>query len=142
MNGRISAGTLLILTSLEEEYSTIRVAKKKTLISCAVTAQLICVFVFAYANCWLSHAQAQFLYASVSSGGSVSKEENDIMMSIFKIVSEGSDSVLEQFYDEDNPSTQNWKLDIFQIGINEYMRIVSCKTIVKLNLGSVLSNYS
>ena len=30
-------------------------AKTKALI----TAQLICVFVFAYANCWLSHAQAQ-----------------------------------------------------------------------------------
>ena len=29
------------------------------MISCAVTAQLICVFVFAYANCWFSHAQAQ-----------------------------------------------------------------------------------
>ena len=33
-------------------------AKTKALISCAVTAQLICVFVFAYANCWFSHAQA------------------------------------------------------------------------------------
>ena len=39
--------------------STIRVAKPKTLISCAVTAQLICVFVFAYADCWFSHAAAQ-----------------------------------------------------------------------------------
>ena len=28
------------------------VAKTKKLISCAVTAQLICVFVFAYADCW------------------------------------------------------------------------------------------
>ena len=33
--------------------------KTKVLISCAVTAQLICVFVFAYANCWFSHANAQ-----------------------------------------------------------------------------------
>ena len=38
--------------------STIRVAKTKVLISCAVTEQLICVFVFAYANCWFSHAKA------------------------------------------------------------------------------------
>ena len=30
---------------------TIRVAKTKALISCAVTAQLICVFGFAYADC-------------------------------------------------------------------------------------------
>ena len=35
--------------------STIRVAKTKTLISCAVTAQLICVFVFAHADFWFSH---------------------------------------------------------------------------------------
>ena len=33
--------------------------KTKALISCAVTAQLICVFVFAYANCWFSHAKAK-----------------------------------------------------------------------------------
>ena len=32
--------------------------KTKALISCAVTAQLIYVFVFAYADCWLSHAAA------------------------------------------------------------------------------------
>ena len=32
-------------------------AKTKKLISCAVTAQLICVFVFAYANCWFSDAE-------------------------------------------------------------------------------------
>ena len=33
-------------------------AKTKALISCAVTAQLICAFVFAYANFWFSHAAA------------------------------------------------------------------------------------
>ena len=33
-------------------------AKTKVLISCAVTAQLICVFVFAYANHWFSHGKA------------------------------------------------------------------------------------
>ena len=32
------------------------------LISCAVTAQLICTFVFAYADCWFSHAVAQFKF--------------------------------------------------------------------------------
>ena len=31
------------------------VAKTKALISFAVTAKLICVFVFAYAKCWFSH---------------------------------------------------------------------------------------
>ena len=35
------------------------VAKTKALISCAVTAQLICVFVFAYAKSWFSHDEAQ-----------------------------------------------------------------------------------
>ena len=40
--------------------STIRVVKTKALISCAVTAQLICAFVFAYAKCWFSHYMAHF----------------------------------------------------------------------------------
>ena len=39
--------------------STIRVAKTKALISFAVTAKLICVFVFAYAKRWFSHGTAQ-----------------------------------------------------------------------------------
>ena len=34
-------------------------AKTKALISFAVTAKLICVFVFAYLNCWFSHDAAQ-----------------------------------------------------------------------------------
>ena len=38
---------------------TIHVAKTKALISFAVTAKLICVFVFAYAVCWFSHEEAQ-----------------------------------------------------------------------------------
>ena len=37
---------------------TIRVAKTKMLISFAVTTKLICVFVFAYANCWFSQEAA------------------------------------------------------------------------------------
>ena len=40
---------------------TIRVAKTKALISFAVTAKLICVFVFAYADCWFSHEAAHIL---------------------------------------------------------------------------------
>ena len=38
---------------------SIYVAKTKALISCAVTAQLICVFVFAYAKIRFSHSEAQ-----------------------------------------------------------------------------------
>ena len=37
-----------------------RVAKTKVLISFTVTAKLICVFVFAYADCWFSHEAAHF----------------------------------------------------------------------------------
>ena len=37
---------------------TMRVAKTKTLISFAVTAKLICVFVFAYAKSRFSHDEA------------------------------------------------------------------------------------
>ena len=40
---------------------TIYVEKTKALISCAVTAQLICVFVFAYAKSWFSHDVAHIL---------------------------------------------------------------------------------
>ena len=37
---------------------TIRVVKTKALISFAVNAKLICIFVFAYADCCFSHAAA------------------------------------------------------------------------------------
>ena len=47
----------------EERLYTICAAKTKTLISCAVTAQLICVFVFAYADCWFSHAGAHIFFS-------------------------------------------------------------------------------
>ena len=40
--------------------------KKKALISCAVTAQLICGFVFAYAKCRLSHAVVHFFFFIIS----------------------------------------------------------------------------
>ena len=40
---------------------TIRVAKTNTLIRFAVTAKLICVFVFAYAKIQFSHDAAQML---------------------------------------------------------------------------------
>ena len=40
---------------------TIRVAKTKALISFAVTAKLICVFVFAYAKTQFSHNEAQIV---------------------------------------------------------------------------------
>ena len=38
------------------------VAKTKALISFAVTAKLICVFVFAYADCWFSCAAVYICY--------------------------------------------------------------------------------
>ena len=37
-------------------------AKAKALISCAVTAQLICVFAFAYANSRVSHNEAHIIH--------------------------------------------------------------------------------
>ena len=40
------------------------VAKTKALISFSVTAKLICAFVFAYADCWFSHAAAQLILCS------------------------------------------------------------------------------
>ena len=49
------------IEKVEELYRSIRVAKTKALISFAVTAKLICVFVFAYADCWFSHEAANLL---------------------------------------------------------------------------------
>ena len=43
---------------MKKRNCTIRVAKTKVLISFAVTAKLICVFVFAYAEFLFSHAKA------------------------------------------------------------------------------------
>ena len=40
---------------------TIPVAKAKGLISWAVTEQLICVFVFAYAVCWFSGVHTMYV---------------------------------------------------------------------------------
>ena len=51
-----------ILDLESKENCTIRVAKTKVLISFAVTAKLICVFVFAYAKCWFSHEAANILF--------------------------------------------------------------------------------
>ena len=44
---------------------TIRVAKTKALISFAVTAKLICAFVFAYADCWFYHVAAQLSFSGL-----------------------------------------------------------------------------
>ena len=41
------------------------VAKTKALISFAVTAKLICAFVFAYAKCLLSHDVAHMLWLPI-----------------------------------------------------------------------------
>ena len=45
-------------------------AKTKALISCAVTAQLICIFVFAYAKCRFSHNAAQITPTMMRAGSS------------------------------------------------------------------------
>ena len=50
---------------MKERDCTIYVAKTKALISFAVTAKVICVFVFAYAKCWFSHDAAHIIYPIV-----------------------------------------------------------------------------
>ena len=42
------------------------VAKTKALIGFAITAKLICVLVFAYAESWFSHDAVQILYLVMS----------------------------------------------------------------------------
>ena len=44
-----------------KEEGFYNVAKAKALISFAVTAKLICVFVFPYAKCWFSHTAAHLV---------------------------------------------------------------------------------
>ena len=53
------AGKKLEISDLERKDNGRYGAKTKALISCAVTAQLICAFVFAYADCWFSDVAAQ-----------------------------------------------------------------------------------
>ena len=50
--------TFEILDFKKKRKCTIRVAKTKALISFVVAAKLICVFVYAYADCWFSHRAA------------------------------------------------------------------------------------
>ena len=57
---------------------TIDVAKTKALISCAVTTQLICVFVFAYAKIWFSRDAAQICLFQQLAKLSVSKKNIEI----------------------------------------------------------------
>ena len=66
-HGPLSATVFMVLYLKKKRDCTIRVAKTKALISFAVTAKLICVFVFAYADCWFSHEAAQILMFEISS---------------------------------------------------------------------------
>ena len=61
VQSQIQAKKLEISDLKRKKNCSIRVAKTKVLISCAVcavTAQLICGFVFAYGNRWFCHAAA------------------------------------------------------------------------------------
>ena len=49
----------------KKRYCTIRLAKTKALISFAVTANLICVFVFAYAKSRFSHNEAHLMLSAL-----------------------------------------------------------------------------
>ena len=53
-------GWKLEISDLRRRDRTICVAKTKALISSAVTAQLICAFAFAYADCWFSDVVAHY----------------------------------------------------------------------------------
>ena len=48
--------------NLDLEVIVIILAKIKALISCAVTAKMICTFVFAYSKCSFSHDAAQIYH--------------------------------------------------------------------------------
>ena len=52
---------------MEELYYPCSENKGADQISFAVTAKLICTFVFAYADCWFSHAAAHIVAHTVTS---------------------------------------------------------------------------
>ena len=62
---KMARGWNFRIYKVEERYylcsKTICVAKTQALISFAVTAKLICAFVFVYAKCWFSHDAAHFM---------------------------------------------------------------------------------
>ena len=60
------------------------IPKTKALISCAVTAQLICVFVFAYAKSQFSHDEAHILKAYNVNHTSLFTFVKTVAKSIFK----------------------------------------------------------
>ena len=69
---------------------TIYVAKTKALISFAVTAKLICVFVFAYAKCSFSHDAAHlfcyyYMYVPLSLSFSLVQQRNLVFLYCFEL---------------------------------------------------------
>ena len=58
-------------------------AKTKALISCEVTSQLICVFVFANAICWFSDAAAQLNFNLDSSDAASTSEYVGLIIIVF-----------------------------------------------------------
>ena len=66
----------------EYRECSIRVAKTKALISFAVTAKLICVFVFAYAESQISHNEAHIMYTPVYPSNSIYKQYSKSHISV------------------------------------------------------------
>ena len=58
-------GGLKFQILIEDWDCIIHETKTKVLISCAVTVQLICVFVFAYAKSWVSHNEAHIIVVKI-----------------------------------------------------------------------------
>ena len=59
-------------------------AKTKALISSAVTAQLICIFVSTHADCWFSGVEAHILKATVYFG--IMYQESELGVDIFLLL--------------------------------------------------------
>ena len=64
VQSQMQARSLTFRIKQEEVYCLC--SKSKALISFAVTVKLICVFLFAYADCWFSHAEAQMISLCLS----------------------------------------------------------------------------
>ena len=66
--------------------TSIPVPKTKVLISFAVTAKMICAFVFAQAFCWFSYAVAHFIFLSTGGDGEkdLQEEESQIKQTVLE----------------------------------------------------------
>ena len=62
--------------------------------------------------------------SSFSNGKLVTDDENQLFMSIFKMLSEGGETVEEHFYQEEHEDRPNYRMEIWRDVLRNYVRMV------------------